>query len=1626
MNVRAVCAGLALGALVLGSGAPAGADDRDLLRESSGEPYVFILFDTSGSMHWTPQCTAESLAEGDCSELCPDGDCYAALNGDDPASKLYQAKEALYEVLHRVDGVHFGFATYDQDRLYARSKHWLHTFAAFEPDGTTANQGIELDSGNRYPAAGAEEVFGRDWKCDNGDNSSIWARGCYPENPADLNDEWELRRVRLLPKHCEPQDCDVTVYIRDPEPVPIDWTATPTASYSNQDHSANVTVESADSILLQDNTWRRTTRNFNVTADTVIEFDFQSTSEGEIHGIGFDQNNTLSDARRIFQLHGTQNWGTAYHDYDDYSGSSLVHYTIPVGRFYTGSAMRLVLVNDNDAGSGSNSRFQNLEIHGGGMVYRVTTWQDDQDAWPYGAATYRSKLKIERCDDDECDDRTLKGEKHVYYDLVDEFLAWDNGAGRGPRKMGFFSQSRASDQSASDTCDGFDGNADSNRDLHTDDDTSTSYNLRWPTDTSDERNDLDGDGSNELDAFDFGDLIPLDWNDNHKADVVARLAPGTRAGEPYFGVSGYLNDDRRGTCSGGGGTCLKDADCAGAATCRSREDMLRLKDEAERPIVSFGATPLGDSIKDFREWYAGCAAGACPDAVGWEDVAAVQDPEWACRKKYLLVITDGDETCSGDPCAGTLGLKAQSSVKTYVVAFGVEGGSGNVLGCMAQNGGTGAPIYPQNQQELIDALTDIFTSIRVEARSFASASVPTVQNETSDKIYLSSFTPIPGVSAWPGRIDAYRKPLPLNDDDTPFLPPAASSGDSCSRCCEEAGLQAACHLWNAGDELLDQAPTPEEADAGTWKLGLTADQRRLLYPLEPNPNDAALDVPATLRLFEPPDDEAGEYDLWRGLGVIAPGVADGALTDAAEDAAAAAARRIIGNTLKIKTEVVVDPDGFASDQVFDYVLGDIFHADPEIITSPNHLRYFREDLYGYRAFSERHVWRRKMLVVAANDGQLHFFDAGIRKLIFDPTLGRQVPRFTDGTGLELFSYLPRLALPVVGEQFDGSVVSEPRVAGAHVYSLDGLASVADVHIDPLHNGTNQRADHRGWRTVLIGGLREGGDVMGGGTVPGFVSGYYALDVTQPDEIVTPLPSPQDPDPDPHPSPVGALVPSCLRIGSDGEQRSSADCPTPAGSPYRFPAELWTFTDRVVDPDPGERELLLLDEDDSAFPLDPTSGLVPTPDGNGFHDLGDSWSKPVIGRIRLCAGTDCDPAFEPNDVEDRFVVIFGGGLDSASPSASRRGNWLYMVDVETGQAIYKRQLAGSAAAGPAAIDRDQDGFLDVVYAATTAGYLYKVDLTALAAGGTVPALASVTFGNSHLLGSPLAPGSSITVQRVVDPAWDPFPIFDTGGRPIYMTPTAMLVPELDQYALAFGTGNRPSLWDRDGTVGRFYNVVDEDYRRLDPRPLPRTEGYYQSVHFDALNTSGNYLLDRLPGERGWVLVLEADDRVITQAFALVSVVVFTSFRPQDASPVDDDGNPTEPCARTGRSRIFVVDATNANAFTDLDRLTGASKERYLDVGDFTTSPYVDQTATKNPLPTGDDDDDDGNRHSDSALDAVQLALQEEIRRALMRYFPEGCRFNPSFSMTVNASRSDTGFVRYATIPIAMCPVDWKGR
>jgi hypothetical protein len=103
--------------------------------------------------------------------------------------------------------------------------------------------------------------------------------------------------------------------------------------------------------------------NYNVTSNTMLNFEFGSTAEGEIQGIAFD-NDSVTSTSTSFQLFGTQNnfGAQAFHDYAISDGVRL--FNINVGAFFTGSFDRLVFIMDEDVGvnPAANSSFRNIEI----------------------------------------------------------------------------------------------------------------------------------------------------------------------------------------------------------------------------------------------------------------------------------------------------------------------------------------------------------------------------------------------------------------------------------------------------------------------------------------------------------------------------------------------------------------------------------------------------------------------------------------------------------------------------------------------------------------------------------------------------------------------------------------------------------------------------------------------------------------------------------------------------------------------------------------------------------------------------------------------------------------------------------------------------------------------------------------------------------------------------------------------------------------------------------------------------------------------------------------------------------------------------------------------------------------
>ncbi|WP_414621351.1 hypothetical protein [Calothrix sp. CCY 0018] len=138
----------------------------------------------------------------------------------------------------------------------------------------------------------------------------------------------------------------------------------------SQDNPKNGTVEtSSNEVNLSGNRWQRLEINSTITKNTVLRFEFAGNGKGEIQGIGFDNDNAISqqDGERFFQLDGSQNWGNK--NLTKFivgkSGDKDI-YEIPVGEFFIGAFDFLTIGNDDDQSNpDAESTFSNIKIFEG-------------------------------------------------------------------------------------------------------------------------------------------------------------------------------------------------------------------------------------------------------------------------------------------------------------------------------------------------------------------------------------------------------------------------------------------------------------------------------------------------------------------------------------------------------------------------------------------------------------------------------------------------------------------------------------------------------------------------------------------------------------------------------------------------------------------------------------------------------------------------------------------------------------------------------------------------------------------------------------------------------------------------------------------------------------------------------------------------------------------------------------------------------------------------------------------------------------------------------------------------------------------------------------------------------------
>ncbi len=137
-----------------------------------------------------------------------------------------------------------------------------------------------------------------------------------------------------------------------------------------QDSGGPVAVTNAgENFELDGNLWKRVLVNYNVTANTVLEFDYRSTLQPEIAAIGFDNDSAFNNDNDRFFVYGSQLGGISYSapiPTYQYSGSgNYEHVTIPIGTFFTGNFSHMTFINDSDALPRGNSQYQNVFLREG-------------------------------------------------------------------------------------------------------------------------------------------------------------------------------------------------------------------------------------------------------------------------------------------------------------------------------------------------------------------------------------------------------------------------------------------------------------------------------------------------------------------------------------------------------------------------------------------------------------------------------------------------------------------------------------------------------------------------------------------------------------------------------------------------------------------------------------------------------------------------------------------------------------------------------------------------------------------------------------------------------------------------------------------------------------------------------------------------------------------------------------------------------------------------------------------------------------------------------------------------------------------------------------------------------------
>jgi len=291
----------------------------------------------------------------------------------------------------------------------------------------------------------------------------------------------------------------------------------------------------------------------------------------------------------------------------------------------------------------------------------------------------------------------------------------------------------------------------------------------------------------------------------------------------------------------------------------------------------------------------------------------------------------------------------------------------------------------------------------------------------------------------------------------------------------------------------------------------------------------------------------------------------------------------------------------------------------------------------------------------------------------------------------------------------------------------------------------------------------------------------------------------------------------------------------------------------------------------------------SPSRTGFEELGQTWSKPLVTHIRM--------------QKDKPVLIFGAGYDTNKDNVARtddnQGRGIFIVDAETGKLVWSltsrnksNKFSGShsIAADLAIMDSDYDGFTDRIYAADTAGDIWRIDMPR-----DLPNDADAPW--THFKFASLGSSKSNQDRRffyqplVARTYFSKVTINQSSGN----TNKTITRKDTPYEAILIGSGDRTSPLSTQVDDYLFMlrdeNTVTQSFSKNVPKTIVMSD--LLDVEYDPFSnvTSKDEFYEveaNLAKEKGWKYKLRSGEKSLAKATVIGGVAYFTSFMPASLS------------------------------------------------------------------------------------------------------------------------------------------------